>query len=88
VAGSASVDRGTSAVRSHARTHTGAPSMTSIPITHQIACVLREIGKREDVYPRWVRQGRMTQKFADEQLDAMRAVLATLQSIEAGQRLI
>jgi hypothetical protein len=51
-------------------------------IADQIACVRREIGMRERVYPKWVAGGRMKQDAADRELAAMRAVLATLQSLK------
>lgn len=37
--------------------------------------VEREVKMRERNYPRWVRQGVMTQDFADRQLGVMRAIL-------------
>lgn len=49
-----------------------------ISVEQQIACVRREIGLREHVYPRRISDGKMTQKLADRELAAMRAVLATL----------
>lgn len=60
----------------------------TVPIEHQVACVQREISMRERVYPRWVADHRMTQKKADEELAAMRAVLLTLESLAAATRLI
>lgn len=60
----------------------------SVPIEHQVACVKREISMRERVYGRWVSEKRMTQRKADEELAAMRAVLATLETIEQRERLI
>ena len=44
----------------------------------QISCVRRELGFRERLYPRWVADGRMTQKQADDEITTMRAVLRTL----------
>lgn len=60
----------------------------AVPIEHQVACVRREISMRERVYPRWVADHRMTQRKADEELAAMRAVLATLEEIASASRLI
>jgi len=45
----------------------------SVPIDEQIRCVEREIGMRERVYPRWIEAKRMTQKKADQEIEAMRA---------------
>ena len=52
-----------------------------VPISAQIACVEREISMRLRVYPRWVADKKMTQAKADAELDAMRAVLATLKGL-------
>ena len=65
---------------------TGAAPM--VPISAQIKCVERELTFRRRVYARRVSQGKMTQHKADEELQAMGAVLCTLQNIEASQRLI
>lgn len=62
--------------------------MTAVPISAQVKCVEREIRFRERVYARRVGEKKMSQAKADEELDAMRAVLATLQNIEAGSRLL
>lgn len=43
---------------------------------------------RERAYPRWVSELRMTQKKADQEIAAMRAILATLEEIAAKERLI
>lgn len=52
-----------------------------VAIEDQIECVRREIAMRENVYPKWIAQGRMTQQFADRELLRMRAVLATLEAL-------
>jgi len=54
-----------------------------ISIDEQIACVRREIGMRERVYPTWVDRKRMSAKQAENELTRMRAVLATLEQIKA-----
>ncbi len=54
-------------------------------LLQQIAEVEREIGMRELVYPRQVAAKKMTQQKADWLLTAMRAVLATLKSLDAGE---
>lgn len=56
----------------------GAPTPADVSLADQIASVEREIAMRERVYPRWVQSERMTQRQADRELLAMRAVLATL----------
>lgn len=55
-----------------------------ISLADQIACVRREIGMRERVYPKWVAGGRMKQDAADREIAAMRAVLATLEALRNG----
>lgn len=53
----------------------------SVSLGRQIACVEREITMRERVYPGWVDKGRMTNATADQEIAAMKAVLATLKSL-------
>lgn len=55
--------------------------MGIISLHEQIVCVRREIGMRERVYPKWVSAGRMKQDVADREIAAMRAVLATLETL-------
>lgn len=54
----------------------------------QIACIERELRQRAKVYPRLIESGRMTPNKAREETTRMEAVLATLQKIGEGQRLI
>lgn len=60
----------------------------TVPLSDQITEVRREIAQRERVYSRWVEQSRMSQRDADRQIGRMRAVLATLQGLESGSRLL
>jgi hypothetical protein len=53
-------------------------------IDQQIACVTREITYRERVYARRVAAGKMTQRLADRELHAMKAVLDMLRLVRAG----
>jgi hypothetical protein len=55
----------------------------AVSLTAQIACVRREISMRERVYPRWVEAKRLTQRKADDEIHTMRAVLATLEAVNA-----
>lgn len=57
-----------------------------IPLADQIACVRREIGMRERVYPKWVAAGRIKPDSADRELATMRAVLATLEALQPNQQ--
>ena len=56
---------------------------TAPPVTleAQIVCVMRELGLRRRVYPRLVEQRRMTIATAGKELDAMLAVLQTLEAL-------
>ncbi len=48
----------------------------------QIACVERELGLRERVYPRWIEAGKLKKTTARIELQRMRAVLDTLTEVE------
>lgn len=52
-----------------------------VTIERQIACVRREIGLRRRVYPRWCAAGRITPETAQAEVEAMQAVLATLERL-------
>lgn len=51
-------------------------------LAQQIACVKREIAMRERVYSRRVADGKMKQQDADREIEAMRAVLETVEKVE------
>lgn len=59
-----------------------------IDLQEQVACVKREIGMRERVYPNWVARGKMTQEKADHELAAMREVLDSLGKLQALEKLL
>ena len=67
---------------------TGAPIAAEPTLDRQIATVHREVQQRERAYPRWVLTGRYTQARANEELWAMRGVLATLKKLKATERLL
>ena len=50
-------------------------------IAEQLACVEREIKRRERLYPAGIKTGRMRQREADRELAAMRAVRDTLEIV-------
>lgn len=50
--------------------------------------VERELKYRRRVYPRWVADGRMSQKHADEQLPVFEAIRIDYVGAEATERLI
>ena len=58
----------------------------AITIEQMIACVEREIGMRERVYPRWVEQKKLLQTTADQELARMRAVRDLLLNVQAELR--
>ena len=59
-----------------------------ITLADEISCIRREIGMRESVYPRRVRAGKMNPKIADRETAVMKAVLARLEALNVGGRLI
>jgi len=46
-------------------------------------CVGRELGVRKNVYPKWVNNGRMTQKKADEEINTMREIYEYFKKLES-----
>ena len=57
-------------------------SLFPVDLTEQIRCVQREIAMRQNVYPRRVSSGHMSQKLADLEIARMQAVLETLKGLE------
>jgi len=51
---------------------------SDVPLAQQAACLIREAGLREKVYPKWVQQGRMTAEKAQFEIRAMRAAAMTI----------
>jgi hypothetical protein len=54
-----------------------------LTLDRQIACVEREVEMRRRVYPRWITEGRISQAKALDEIEAMKAVLATLRGLKA-----
>lgn len=54
-------------------------------IDEQIKCVGREIGMRKNVYPKFLKSGRITQEKADHEIAAMEAVYETLKRVKDEQ---
>jgi hypothetical protein len=52
-------------------------------LDRQIACARREVNKRVQVYKRWVAEGRMTQAFADSEIQAMRDIATSLVQLKS-----
>ena len=57
--------------------------MAEITLSEQIACVRREIGYRERVYPRLVEQQKMSPAEAQYQYNCMVSVLGSLIALSA-----
>lgn len=53
----------------------------AVPLTDQIKCAKRELALRERTYRRLVASGRMKREAADYEIDAMRAILASLEAL-------
>lgn len=58
-------------------------AVKAVSMSRQIECVRREVEFRERRYGEMVRSGRMAQRNADDELEAMKAVLATLREVAA-----
>lgn len=52
------------------------------PLNEQIACVKREIGMRERVYPGRIERGAMKSEQAEREIATMRDVLETLEQLQ------
>ena len=57
---------------------------TQVSIERQIACVKREISKREHVYPRLVASDKMRPEKAAEEIECMKAIQQTLEMVRDG----
>ena len=57
-------------------------------LQEMVACVDREISMRQQSYPRWVAQRKLTQGTADKEIWRMRAVRAALIRGDALQRVL
>ena len=56
-----------------------------IPIQDQIKCAKRELKLRKQVYRGWVASGRMKEKDATHEIEAMAAIVGTLEDLAYGQ---
>jgi len=48
-------------------------------LSDQLACAKRELALRRNVYPGWVKSGRMKQAKADHEIESMAAIVQTLE---------
>lgn len=53
-----------------------------ISIVDQLSCAKRELAMRQNVYPKWVRDGRMTQAKADDEIECMQSIVASLEKLK------
>jgi|SoiMetStandDraft_5_1073268.scaffolds.fasta_scaffold637579_2 hypothetical protein len=60
----------------------------TVSLNQQIDEVKRELAKRDEVYPRQVQTGKLRQSIADFQVERMRAVLKTLEWLQAHEQQI
>lgn len=61
----------------------GEAQVQDVSFEEMLACVDRELAMRRKVYPRWVRDGKLTQVAADLEVLRMRAVRALLLEAQA-----
>lgn len=54
-----------------------------VSLDEQIACAERELRLRLNIYPRWVKLGKMNQAAAEHEVDCMVAIVRTLQELNA-----
>lgn len=54
---------------------------TKVSIAEQLREIEREIKMREGVYPRWVRDGKISARDADHRLAAMKAIRESLKAL-------
>lgn len=58
------------------------PRSESVSLDDQIACARRELALRKRVYPNWVTAKRMNPLKAENEIDAMAAIVATLEGLK------
>lgn len=51
-------------------------------LTEQLACVRRELAVRKNVYPAWVRTGRMAKEKAHHEIECMASVVETIEKMK------
>ena len=52
------------------------------------ACAAREAKMRRGVYPRWIADGRLSQKKADDEIAKMEAIAEHFAALAEGERLL
>lgn len=54
-----------------------------VSLTNQLKAAQRELAKRERMYPRWVREGKLKAPVADHEIRSMEAIVLTLEKLIA-----
>ena len=52
-----------------------------VNLSEQLKAARRELSMRENAYPRWVQSNKLTQKKADNEIAAMKAIINTLEQL-------
>ena len=60
--------------------------MFEVTMQEMVDCINRELAFRSRVYPRWVRDGKMSQKAADMEMIRMQAVRDKLVSLQRQEK--
>ena len=56
---------------------------STMTLEQQLACATRELAMRRRVYPRWVEADRIPAEVATHEIQAMAAIVATLEQLLA-----
>lgn len=55
--------------------------MKTVTLKNQLACAQRELAKRERMYPKWIREGRLNPHVAEHEIAAMAHICQTLEKL-------
>ena len=61
---------------------------SAVPVEELVKCAEREVRYRKHVYPRLIKNGRITHRKAAAEIENMEAILALLREMEASERLL
>jgi len=53
----------------------------TVSLGEQFDCAVRELDKRQRLYPRWVKEGKLNELKAQREIDAMEAIVRTLDKL-------
>lgn len=62
-----------------------APARSEVPLEDQIASARRELALRKRMYPIWVTAKRINPLKAETEIDAMAAIVETLEGLKKGK---